>query len=159
MTNGYVDIKNADVILCMGGNPAENHPCGFKWAIEARHQRNAKIIAVDPRFTRTAAVADFYSPVRGGTDIAYLLGIIRYAIDKKRYHDEYVKIHTNAPYIIKDTYSFDDGLFSGFEADKHTYDKKQWAYEADPSTKAYAVDKTLENPRCVFQLLKKHVER
>ena len=72
MTNGWVDIKNADVILCMGGNPAENHPCGFKWAIEARKLRNAKIVAVDPRFTRTAAVADFYSPIRAGTDIAYL---------------------------------------------------------------------------------------
>ena len=74
MTNGWVDIKNADVILCMGGNPAENHPCGFKWAIEAKKTRNAKIVAVDPRFTRTAAVADVYSPIRAGTDIAYLAG-------------------------------------------------------------------------------------
>ena len=80
----------------MGGNPAENHPCGFKWAIEARKTRNAKIVAVDPRFTRTAAVADLYSPIRAGTDIAYLLGIIRYAIENKRYHEDYVKLHTNA---------------------------------------------------------------
>ena len=100
MTNGWVDIKNADVVLCMGGNPAENHPCGFKWAIEAKKTRNAKIVAVDPRFTRTAAVADVYSPIRAGTDIAYLLGIIRYAIDKKRFHEDYVKIHTNAPLLI-----------------------------------------------------------
>jgi formate dehydrogenase major subunit len=159
MTNGWVDIKNADVILCMGGNPAENHPCGFKWVMEARHQRNAKVIAVDPRFTRTAAVADLYSPIRSGTDIAYLLGIIRYAIEKKRYHEDYVRIHTNAPYIIKDTYGFDEGLFTGFAEDKHEYDKTKWAYEADTTSNAYAVDNTLENPRCVFQLLKKHVDR
>ena len=159
MTNGWVDIKNADVILCMGGNPAENHPCGFKWAIEARKTRNAKIIAVDPRFTRTAAVADVYSPLRAGTDIAYLLGIIRYAIDKKRYHEDYVKAHTNAPYVVSDKYSFNDGLFSGWDAGKGDYDKAAWAYEADAKTKAYSVDETLENPRCVFQLLKKHVDR
>ena len=78
MTNGWVDIKNADVILAMGGNPAENHPCGFKWTIEARKTRGAKLVVVDPRFTRTGAVADLYSPIRSGTDVAYLLGIIRY---------------------------------------------------------------------------------
>src|SRR6202142_2355652 len=100
MTNGWIDIKNTDMMLIMGGNPAENHPCGFKWAIEAKRTRNAKIVVVDPRFTRTAAVGDLYSPIRVGTDIAYLLGIIRYAIDKNRYHEDYVKLHTNAPYLI-----------------------------------------------------------
>lgn len=159
MTNGWVDIKNADVVLCMGGNPAENHPCGFKWAIEAKKVRNAKLVAVDPRFTRTAAVADLYSPIRAGTDIAYLLGIIRYAIEKNRFHEDYVKIHTNAPFIIQERYGFDDGLFSGFDAAKGDYDKTAWAYEADPKTKGYEVDPTLQNPRCVFQLLKKHVDR
>src|SRR5438046_7927277 len=102
MTNGWVDIKNTDVILAMGGNPAENHPVGFKWFMEARRTRNTKIIAIDPRFTRTAAVADLYAPVRSGTDIALLLGIIRYAIDKGRFHAEYVKLHTNATYVIVD---------------------------------------------------------
>jgi formate dehydrogenase major subunit len=159
MTNGWVDIKNADVILCMGGNPAENHPCGFKWAIEAKKIRNAKIVAVDPRFTRTAAVADVYSPIRAGTDIAYLLGLIRYAIDTKRFHEDYVKLHTNASYVIGEKFAFADGLFSGFDAAKGEYDKTQWAYEPDAKTKAYMVDETLENPRCVFQLLKKHVDR
>ena len=77
MTNGWVDIKNTDVILAMGGNPAENHPCGFKWFIEAKKTRGAKLVAVDPRFTRTAAVADYYAPIRAGSDIAFLLGIIR----------------------------------------------------------------------------------
>ena len=96
MTNGWVDIKNADVVLAMGGNPAENHPCGFKWAIEAKKTRNAKLVVVDPRFTRTAAVADVYAQLRPGTDIAFLNGIIRYAIETKRFHEEYVKLFTNA---------------------------------------------------------------
>ncbi|HEY6097000.1 MAG TPA: molybdopterin-dependent oxidoreductase, partial [Candidatus Deferrimicrobium sp.] len=113
MTNGWVDIKNADVILAMGGNPAENHPVGFKWFMEAKRTRGAKLIAVDPRFTRTAAVADMHAPIRPGTDIAFLNGIIRYAIDKKRYHEDYVRIHTNGPYIVSEKYTFNDGLFSG----------------------------------------------
>src|SRR5512132_832843 len=112
MTNGWVDIKNADVVFVMGGNPAENHPCGFKWAIEARKANNAKIVAVDPRFHRTAAVADLYCPLRAGTDTAFLSGIIRYALEKKRFHEDYVKVHTNAPYVVSEKYSFNDGLFS-----------------------------------------------
>jgi formate dehydrogenase major subunit len=159
MTNGWVDIKNADVILAMGGNPAENHPVGFKWFMEARKGRGAKIIAVDPRFTRTAAVADLHSPIRSGTDIAYLLGLIRYAINTGRFHSDYVKIHTNAPYIVNDKYAFNDGLFSGFDSAKHQYVKDSWAYEADPKTKGYTLDPTLQHPRSVFQLLKQHVDR
>jgi formate dehydrogenase major subunit len=159
MTNGWVDIKNADVILAMGGNPAENHPVGFKWFIEAKKTRNAKLIAVDPRFTRTAAVADLYAPIRPGTDIAFLNGIIRYAIEKKRYHEDYVKIHTNGPYIIGEKFGFHDGLFSGFDAAKGEYDKTAWGYQPDEKTTGYSVDSTLQNPRCVFQLLKAHVDR
>src|SRR5271154_3123979 len=159
MTNGWVDIKNADVILAMGGNPAENHPCGFKWFIEAKKTRGAKLVVVDPRFTRTAAVADQYSPIRAGTDITYLLGIIRYALETKRYHEEYVKLFTNATYLIGEKYGFEEGLFSGFDAPTTAYDKTMWGYEADPKTKSYAVDPTMENPRCVFQLLKAHVSR
>src|SRR2546428_526332 len=126
---------------------------------EAKKNRNAKIVAVDPRFTRTAAVADLYAPLRAGTDIAFLNGIMRYAIEKKRFHEDYVKLHTNAPYVIAEKYQFADGLFSGFDQAKGEYDKNAWQYEADPKTKAYMVDETLENPRCVFQLLKKHVDR
>ena len=157
MTNGWVDIKNADVVFVMGGNPAENHPCGFKWALEAKKTRNAKIVHVDPRFTRTSAVADLYSPIRAGTDIAYLHGIIRYALETGRFHEDYVKAHTNAAYLVSERYGFADGLFSGF--DGKSYDKSAWAYEADPKTKMYAVDPTLQHPHSVFQLLKKHVER
>src|SRR5450755_3770763 len=159
MTNGWVDIKNADVILAMGGNPAENHPCGFKWTIEAKKTRGAKLVVVDPRFTRTAAVADLYAPVRAGSDIAFLLGVIRYAIETKRFHEDYVKLHTNASYLIGEKYGFEDGLFTGFDDAKKEYDKTNWGYDADAKSKAYGVDPTLQNPRCVFQLLKKHVER
>ena len=160
MTNGWVDIKNADVILAMGGNPAENHPVGFKWFMEAKRTRGAKLVVVDPRFTRTAAVADYYAPIRPGTDIAFLLGIIRYAIANNRYHADYVKIHTNGPYIVNDKYAFNDGLFSGWDPSTKKYVKDSWAYEGDPAKGgAYHVDDTLQNPRSVFQLLKQHVER
>ena len=71
MTNGWTDLANSDVFLIMGANPAENHPCGFKWAIEAKRNRNARMIVVDPRFTRTAATADFHVPIRAGTDLVY----------------------------------------------------------------------------------------
>ncbi len=159
MTNGWVDIKNADVIMAMGGNPAENHPVGFKWFMEARRSRNAKLVVIDPRFTRTAAVADLYAPLRAGTDIAFLLGLIRYAIDTKRFHADYVNLHTNASYVVGEKYGFEDGLFSGFDGSKSEYAKDAWDYEADEHTKAYKLDPSLEHPRCVFQLLKKHVDR
>src|SRR5437667_3610600 len=157
MTNGWVDIKNTDVILAMGGNPAENHPVGFKWFMEARRNRNAKLVVVDPRFTRTAAVADLYSPIRAGTDIAYLLGIIRYALENKRYHEDYVKLHTNAPLLVNPAFTFNDGLFSGFDPAKGEYAKDTWAYQLGGSFAK--TDPTLQDPQCVFQLLKKHVER
>jgi formate dehydrogenase major subunit len=159
MTNGWVDIKNADVILAMGANPAENHPCGFKWTIEAKKTRNAKLVVVDPRFTRTAAVADVYAQLRPGSDIVFLNGLIRHALNTGRFHEDYVKIHTNAPFIVSEKYGFKDGLFSGFDDAKAEYDKTAWAYEPDPKTDGYRVDPTLKHPRCVFQLLKKHVER
>src|SRR5262249_55741873 len=159
MTNGWCDIKNTDVILAMGGNPAENHPVGFKWFIEAKRTRGAKLVVVDPRFTRTAAVADLYAPIRAGTDIAFLLGIIHYALEKKRYHEDYVKIHTNGPFIISDKFGFDEGTFSGFDPEKGEYSKASWAYEAAGEGKAYKTDPTMEDEHCVLQLLKKHVSR
>ncbi|MGZ8849826.1 MAG: molybdopterin-dependent oxidoreductase, partial [Thermoanaerobaculia bacterium] len=159
MTNGWVDIKNTDVILAMGGNPAENHPVGFRWFMEAKKNRGAKIVAVDPRFTRTAAVADLYAPIRPGTDIAFLLGIIRYALTTGRYHEDYVKIHTNGPFLIGDTYGFKDGLFSGWDPATKQYAKDSWGYSPDAASKAYGVDPTMQNPKCVLQLLKQHVER
>src|SRR4029079_5619353 len=118
MTNGWCDIKNTDMILAMGGNPAENHPVGFKWFMEARRGRGAQLVVVDPRFTRTAAVADYYARIRPGSDIAFLLGLMRYAIENKRYHEDYVKLHTNAAYIRGENDSFDESVFSGWDGEK-----------------------------------------
>lgn len=158
MTNGWVDIKNADVILAMGGNAAENHPVGFKWFLEAKKTRGATLVVVDPRFTRTAAVADFYSPIRCGTDIAYLYGMVRYALEKGRFHEDYVRLHTNATYLVSDKFSFQDGLFSGFDAQKGTYARDSWDYQLD--AKGFAkTDPTMKDPNCVLQLLRGHVDR
>ena len=99
MTNGWVDIKNTDVMLIMGGNPAENHPCGFKWVVEARKVRNAKLVVVDPRFQRTASQADLFCQIRTGTDIAFLGGLINYAISNNRYAKEYIINDTHAALI------------------------------------------------------------
>src|SRR6266481_4189329 len=101
MTNGWVDMKNTDMMLIMGGNPAENHPCGFKWPVEAKRTRNAKMIVVDPRFTRTAAVADLHCQIRAGSDIAFLGGVIRYAIENNRIAKDYLVNFTNAPFIVQ----------------------------------------------------------
>jgi len=130
MTNGWVDIKNTDMMLIMGGNPAENHPCGFKWAIEAKRTRNAKMIVVDPRFTRTAATSDLFCQIRAGSDIAFLGGVIRYAIENNRIAKEYLINYTNAAFIVKEGFQLpEDGLYSGFDANTQTYDKSTWNYE------------------------------
>src|SRR5579872_7223515 len=131
MTNGYTDIKNTDMMLIMGGNPAENHPCGFKWAIEAKKVRNAKMIVVDPRFTRTAATADLFLQIRAGADIAFLGGMVRYAIENNRLAKDYLVNYTNAAFIVKDGFKLpEDGLYSGFNPTTQVYDKSTWNYEA-----------------------------
>jgi formate dehydrogenase major subunit len=130
MTNGWIDIKNTDMMLIMGGNPAENHPCGFKWAMEAKRNRNAKLISVDPRFTRTSSTADLFCQIRAGTDIAFLGGLIRYAIENNRFAKEYLINFTNAAFIVKDGFKLpEDGLYSGFNAATSSYDKTTWNYE------------------------------
>src|SRR5437879_2616412 len=135
MTNGWIDIKNTDLMLIMGGNPAENHPCGFKWAIEAKRNRNAKMIVVDPRFTRTAAVADLHLQIRTGTDIAFLGGLVRFAIENSRIAKDYLVNYTNAAFIIKDGFKLpEDGLYSGFDAGSQTYDRSSWNYEEGNDT-------------------------
>ena len=189
MTNGWIDIKNTDMMLIMGGNPAENHPCGFKWAIEAKIHRNAKTIVVDPRLTRTAANADMYVQIRAGADIAFLGGVIKYAIENNRIAKDYLLNYTNASFIIKDGFNLpEDGLFSGFDPERKVYDKKTWNYEeggdltgkpvaATPAERTppplprgatplapalppkVAFDLSLQHPRCVYQLLKKQYER
>jgi formate dehydrogenase major subunit len=131
MTNGWIDIKNTDMMLIMGGNPAENHPCGFKWAMEAKRNRNAKLISVDPRFTRTSATADLFVQIRAGTDIAFLGGLIRYAIENNRIAKEYLVNYTNAAFIVKEGFKLpEDGLYSGFDSAAGKYDLSTWNYEA-----------------------------
>jgi formate dehydrogenase major subunit len=130
MTNGWVDIKNADMMLIMGGNPAENHPCGFKWVVEAKRTRNAKLIVVDPRFTRTAAVADTFLQIRAGADIAFLGGLINYALQNNRINKEYVVNYTNAAFVVKEGFKLpEDGLYSGFDPATQVYNKSTWNYE------------------------------
>ena len=120
MTNGWTDIRNADVVLAMGGNPAENHPVGFRFVMEAKRNRNAKLVCVDPRFNRTAAVADRFVQIRAGSDIAFLGGLINYALSRNRYHDEYVRLFTNAPFLVSEKYAFDEkrGVFTGWDNER-----------------------------------------
>jgi formate dehydrogenase major subunit len=183
MTNGWVDIKNTDMMLIMGGNPAENHPCGFKWAIEAKRIRNAKMIVIDPRFTRTASVADVFAQIRAGTDIALLGGLIRYAIENNRIAKDYLLNYTNASFLVKNDFKLpeDEGVFSGFDAQKQSYDRSTWNYSGTGGAQVKNTgmqlgqgslpaalpampekvdfDLTLQNPLCVYQQLRKHFSR
>ena len=158
MTNHWVDIKNANLVVVMGGNAAEAHPVGFRWAMEAKIHNGAKLIVIDPRFTRTASVADFYTPIRSGTDITFLSGVILYLLNNEKFNREYTEAYTNASLIVREDYSFDDGLFSGYNAEKRQYDKTSWNYELDENGFAKR-DTTLQHPRCVWNLLKQHVSR
>src|SRR5919106_2132455 len=178
MTNHWVDWKNSDVFLVIGANPAENHPCGWKWAHVARDLRGAKIIHVDPRFTRTSAVADIWAPIRAGTDTAFFGGLINYVLTNELYHEDYVRLHTNASFILADDYAFDDGLFSGYDPETRLYDPASWNYAreagAAPAEPVQVAGKpvgplrqpgfaqrdvTLQDPRCVFQMMKEHYAR
>jgi formate dehydrogenase major subunit len=157
MTNGWTDIQNADVVLAMGGNPAENHPCGFKWALEAKRKRGARIVSVDPRYNRTSAVADVYCPLRSGTDIAFLGGLIHQTIERRRYHEEYVRIHTNALFLLEPGSELGpDGLFGGHDGTR--YDRSRWRYVLDEKGLARRAE-SLDDPGCVFQHLRRHFSR
>jgi formate dehydrogenase major subunit len=158
MTNHWVDIKNADVILVMGGNAAEAHPCGFKWVTEAKAHRGARLIVVDPRFTRTASVADYYAQIRTGSDIVFLGGVINYLLTHDKIQHEYVKHYTDMPFIVREDFSFKDGLYSGYHANKRKYDQSSWDYERGEDGFA-KVDYTLQHPRCVYKLMKEHYAR
>jgi formate dehydrogenase major subunit len=180
----------------MGSNMAECHPVGFQWVVEARH-RGAKVFHVDPRFTRTSALADRYVPLRAGTDIAFLGGIINYILSGERDFREYVLDYTNATHVIAEDVALPDdldGLFSGFDDEDGDYDDATWQYAGggavdhvaaagnrrrsipgDPDhreeggeafeggsiadVEAVEHDRTLQHPRCVWQLLKRHYAR
>ena len=197
------DVSNSDVITIMGSNMAECHPVAFRWVMQAK-EKGAKLIHVDPRFTRTSAVADIYAPIRAGSDIAFLGGLINYVIQNDKYFKEYVLAYTNAATIIGDEYQDAedlDGLFSGYNEQTQTYSNQTWQYDrtqareesraADAQKSAEApvqptpwgfdaaveantwtelvqrlkpptpaqTDPTLQDPRSVFQILKRHYAR
>jgi len=157
MTNSWTDIKNTDLVVVMGGNAAEAHPCGFKWVTEAKAHRGAKLIVVDPRYTRTASVSDYYAPIRPGSDIVFLMGVIRWCIENDKVQWEYVRNYTNASFLVKDEFGWSDGLFTGYDEEKRDYDKSSWDYKLGPDG-FVQTDPTLRDPRCVWNLLKAHVD-
>lgn len=160
MTNHWVDLRNADVILVMGSNPASNHPISMKWIMKAK-EKGAKLIVVDPRFTQTAAKADIYAPLRSGTDIAFINGMIKYIIDNNLIFRDYVVNYTNASFLVNPDFKMPgelDGVFSGFNDKTNKYDKKTWTFQMDEKGLPKR-DLTLKDPRCVYQILKKHVSR
>jgi formate dehydrogenase major subunit len=186
MTNHWRDIRHADLILINGGNPAEAHPVGFRWFMKAKVERGAKLIHVDPRFTRTSAVCDTHLRIRTGTDAAFFGGLINYVLQNDLFHDEYVREYTNAAFVVDKAYSFKEGMFNGFDAETRQYDATTWTYEAaagsgtngkqspkglgkgakaatgltwsaGPSETLARLD--INHPRSVMNLMRKHYER
>src|SRR4051794_6796958 len=160
---------------------AECHPVGFQWVMEAK-RKGAKIIHVDPRYTRTSAVADLHVPIRAGSDIAFLGGIIRHILETGREFREYVVAYSNASAIISDEFRDTeelDGLFSGWDSENGQYDPSSWSHRGSENTpsgnrsehhtgearseraqsRPRETDPTLQHPRCVFQILKRHYAR
>ncbi len=157
MTNHWIDLANSDCLMIVGCNPAENHPISFKWITKAK-EKGAKLIVIDPRFTRSAAKADFYVRLRPGTDIALFGGLINHVLQNDLFPRDYVAQYTNAAFVVNKNFDFHDGLFSGYQAAKRAYDPATWDYELD-AQKNPVTDPTLNHPRCVFQLLKEHFAR
>jgi formate dehydrogenase major subunit len=195
-TTAQQDLANADAILIMGSSMAENHPVGFQWVMEAR-ARGAAVIHVDPRFTRTSAMADKWVPLRAGTDIVFLGGLVRYALEHEKYFRDYIVHYTNAATLLRDDFADVDegaGLFSGWDEKKRTYHPGTWLYRGskladesgdgesggasgvaghEPHAGGHGKDRggeaqeieglerdaTLEHPRCVFQVLRRHFAR
>jgi formate dehydrogenase major subunit len=175
MTNHWRDIRHADLILINGANPAEAHPVGFRWFMKAKLERGAKMIHADPRFTRTSAVADTHLRIRTGTDAAYFGGLINYVLENELYHDEYVRRYTNAAFVVREDYRFEDGLFNGYDPETRVYDTTAWAYEtADAQKTAPEVPEVvptpgktppgfarldIDHPRSVLNLMREHYSR
>ena len=154
MTNHWNDIQHADVIFTIGSNPAENHPISFKY-VEKAMDRGAKLISVDPRYTRTSSKADLYAQLRPGTDIAFIGGMINYALQNELIHRDYVVHYTNASFLIDEAYDYADGIFSGYAPETFSYDKGTWKYQTDAEGRPLR-DPSLQHPRSVYQLLKAH---
>ena len=190
-TTAQQDLINADAILIMGSNMAENHPVGFQWVIEAREKNKATILHVDPRFTRTSSMADIWVPLRAGTDVLFLGGLINYVLSNDKIFRDYVVAYTNAPTILREDFRDTEdlgGYFSGWDPEKKQYDPTSWLYEGSPEKGAlfsgplaghhehggghgkdrggeagelheHESDPTLQHPRCVYQVLKRHFAR
>ena len=185
-TTAPSDLVNSDAILIMGSNMAENHPVGFQWVVEAR-ERGAKVIHVDPRFSRTSAMANIWAPLRAGSDILFLGGLIHYVLENGKEFRDYVIHYTNASSILPEDFEDTEdlgGVFSGWDAKNQKYDSKTWLYDGclehrkPPGRDASAHcghckerggtpadlsdcarDLTLSHPRSVYQVLKKHFAR
>ena len=130
-TTAQWDLANADCVVIMGSNMAENHPIAFRFVLQAKEVNGATIVHADPRFTRTSALADIYAPVRAGSDVVFLGGLINYILERDLWFREYDLNYTNISTIIEDGYQGPndlDGMFSGWEADKHDYAGDSWQY-------------------------------
>jgi formate dehydrogenase major subunit len=171
MTNHWNDLQNSDCLIIVGSNAAENHPISFKWITKAREENGATLISIDPRFTRSSATADIYAQMRSGTDIAFFGGMIKWVLDDMEAHPEnynmtYVTEYTNMSFLVNPefkTAADNDGKFSGFvsgpgDPNFGNYDKATWSLQKDGDG-IVKKDKTLKDPNCVFQLLKKQYER
>lgn len=159
-TTAQQDLANADAILIMGSSMAENHPVGFQWVIEAREKNGAKIIHVDPRFTRTSAMADYWLPLRAGSDLIFLGTLINFVLTNECDFREYVVYYTNAPTMLRSDFRDTEdlgGLFSGWDEKERKYDPETWLYAQESEEPLR--DPTLQDPRCVFQVLKRHFAR
>jgi formate dehydrogenase major subunit len=161
-TTAQQDLANADCILIEGSSMAEAHPVGFRWVMKAK-ERGATIIHVDPRFSRTSALADIWVPMRAGGDIAFLGGIVRHILENNLFFRDYVVHFTNASCILREDFRDTDegatGFFSGWDEQQRAYDKETWSYEGHPNLSFPERDLTLQHPRCVFQTLRRHFAR
>ena len=157
MTNHWLDLQWAKTILVEGSNVAENHPMAFKWVRKAQGN-GAKVIHVDPRFTRTSAASDVYARIRPGTDAAFLNTMINHILVHKLYDEDFVKTHANALFLGDTAFDFKDGLFSGYDEEKCAYDTKTWGYQLDVKGKP-KVAASLDDPHCIFARLKTFVSR
>jgi formate dehydrogenase major subunit len=155
MTNHWNDLIHSDLIMIIGSNAAENHPIAFKWVLRAR-DKGAKIVSVDPRFTKTSALSDFYVPIRSGTDIVLMNALSNYAMVRDRVNKDYLITHTNASFLVNPGYTFSDGLFGDFKDGKYIRDK--WGFQTDENG-MIKKDPTLQDPNCVYQVLKRHLSR
>lgn len=159
-TTALQDLANADCILIQGSSMAEAHPVGFRFVVQAK-EKGAKILHVDPRYSRTSALADHWLPIRAGGDLAFLGGLVRHVLETGADFREYVLHYTNAPCLLREDFRDTedlDGLFSGWNQEEQRYDPTTWAYESgDPGRPTK--DMTLQHPRCVYQVLKRHFSR